>query len=188
MKRYTLLIVLFLILPLVTHAQKVSVEESLFGVQTGFLGIWGQHEYKLSNAIALRSEIGLDTGLFEGSFYDQTGYVFTPVISIEPRWYYNLKKRTSKSKPIANNSGNFLSLKTSYHPSWFVITNYDNIRIVSDISIIPTWSIRRNISNHFNFEAGLGIGYQYIFAKQAGYAENETELTVNLNLRIGYNF
>jgi len=179
---------IFFIFSAGVHAQKASVEESIFGVQAGFLGVWGQHEYKLSNSITLRSEVGLDTEIFGGSFYDKTGYIFTPVITLEPSWYYNLKKRLKKSKRIANNSGNLLSIKTSYHPSWFVISNYDNIRIVSDIAIIPTWSIRRNIGNHFNFEAGLGLGYQYTFAKQAGYTENEGELTANLNLRIGYNF
>lgn len=187
-KRVILVFSIFFISSSGALAQKATVEESVFGVQAGFLGVWVQNEYKLSNSIALRSEVGLDTELFGGSFYDRTGFVFTPVITLEPRWYYNLKKRVRKSKRIANNSGNFFSIKTSYHPSWFVISNYDNIRIVSDISIIPTWSIRRNIGNKFNFEAGLGIGYQYIFAKQAGYAENEGELTANLNLRIGYSF
>ncbi|MDZ7773173.1 MAG: hypothetical protein U5K31_10625 [Balneolaceae bacterium] len=187
--RNILSILIFLIaFPAGAHAQQANVEKTLYGVQAGFLGIWGHNEYRLSNAIALRSEVGLDTELFGGSIYDRTGYVFTPVLSLEPRWYYNLTNRLRKSRTIANNSGNFLSVKTSYHPSWFVISNYDNIRIVSDISIIPTWSIRRSIGRHFNFEAGLGIGYRYIFAKQAGYAENDSELAVNLNLRIGFHF
>ena len=64
------------------------------------------------------------------------------------------------------NQGNFLSIKTSYHPDWFVISNYDNINIISDISIIPTWGIRRNIGKHFNSETG--IGYRYILAKMQG--------------------
>jgi hypothetical protein len=69
----------------------------------------------------------------------------TPVITAEPRWYYNLNKRVNKSKRIDGNNGNFISLKTSYHPDWFVISNYDNINIISDISLVPTWGIRRNI-------------------------------------------
>lgn len=188
MKKIILAFSILFIFSAGAQAQTASVEPSIFGVQAGFLGIWGHNEYKLSNSIALRSEAGLDTEIFGGSFYDKNGYVFTPVLSLEPRWYYNLEKRARKSKIIAHNSGNFISIKTSYHPSWFVISNYDNIRIVSDISIIPTWSIRRNIGSDINIEAGLGIGYQYIFAEQAGYAENESDLTANLNLRIGYNF
>ena len=33
--------------------------------------------------------------------------------------------------------GHFISLKTSYHPDWFVISNTGNISVISDISIIP---------------------------------------------------
>ncbi len=112
----------------------------------------------------------------------------TPVITAEPRWYYNLNTRLSKSKNIEGNSENFISLKTSFHPDWFVISNYDTIKIISDISIVPTWGIRKNIGNNFNYETGIGLGYRYIFAKQAGYLENESDAVLNLHLRIGYRF
>ena len=168
--------------------QSASVEKSTFGIQTGYLGIWGYNEAKLTNKIVLRSEIGFDSGIWGGDFYDKTGFLLTPVLTLEPRWYYNLEKRKNNSKRIDGNSGNFISLKTSYHPDWFVISNYDNINIVSDISIIPTWGIRRNIGNHFNYETGIGLGYRYIFAKQAGYLQNESEVALNIHLRIGYKF
>jgi len=71
---------------------------------------------KLSKQILLRSEIGFDTEIWGGSFYDRTGFVLAPVITLEPRWYYNLNKRVKKDRRIDGNSGNFISLKTSYHP------------------------------------------------------------------------
>ena len=79
-------------------SQNASVEKSVFGIQTGFLGIWVHNESKLSNQIALRSEIGFDSGIWGGDFYDKTGFLMTPVITAEPRWYYNLNTRVSKSK------------------------------------------------------------------------------------------
>ena len=111
----------------------------------------------------------------------------TPVLTLEPRWYYNLDKGTSKSRPIFGNIGNFVSLKTSYHPDWFVISNSGNVGIISDISITPTWGIRRTLGGNFNYEIGIGIGYGHLFAKQAGYRYNESE-AANLHLRIGYRF
>ncbi len=173
---------------IITNAQDVQVEKSIFGIQTGFLGIWAHQEARLSSKIALRTELGFDSGIWGGAFYDKTGYLFTPVITLEPRWYYNLGKRLNKSRKINGNTGNFLTLKTSYHPDWFVISNYENIRIISEISFIPTWGIRRHIGNHFSLEAGIGIGYRYIFAKQAGYLENESDAALNLHLRLGYTF
>lgn len=187
MKKITLTLI-FCGLTLIAKSQTASVENSTFGVQTGFLGIWAQNETKLSNQIALRSELGFDSGIWGGSFYDKTGYVLAPVITLEPRWYYNLNKRVKKDKKIDGNSGNFISLKTSYHPDWFVISNYDNISIVSDISIIPTWGIRRNIGSHFTYETGIGIGYVHYFAKAAGYLEDKGEVMLNLHIRLGYRF
>ncbi len=170
------------------NSQTASVEKSTYGIQTGFLGIWGHNESKLTNTIALRTEIGFDSGIWGGDFYDGTGFLMTPVITLEPRFYYNLNKRIKKSHRIDGNSGNFISIKTSYHPDWFVISNTDNVSVISDISIVPTWGIRRNVGKHFTYETGIGIGYRYIFAKQAGFLENESEAALNLHLRIGYRF
>ncbi len=186
--RKILFTLLFFGLTLTAKSQNASVEKSTFGIQTGILGIWVHNESKLSNQVVLRSEIGFDSGIWGGTFYDKTGFLLAPVITLEPRWYYNLNKRLKKERRIDGNSGNFISLKTSFHPDWFVISNYDNLRIVSDISIVPTWGIRRNIGNHFTYETGFGVGYVYYFAKDAGFSENKSDVTVNLHLRIGYKF
>jgi len=183
-----LLLLSFCGLTTVTKSQTASVEQSTNGIQTGILGIWVHRETKLSNQIALRAEIGMDAGFWGGSIYPQNGYLMTPVIRLEPRWYYNLNKRISKSRNISGNGGNFLTLQTSYNPNWFVISNYDNAEVADQISIIPTWGIKRNIGNHFTYETGFGIGFRYFFAKSAGYIENEVEAALNFHLRIGYRF
>ena len=98
---------------------KASVEKSVFGIQTGFLGIWAQHEAKLSNQLALRTELGFDYSYIKGWVLNDRrfigynhGYVLTPVLILEPRYYYNLNKRVSKQRNISNNSGNFITLTT----------------------------------------------------------------------------
>ncbi len=175
-------------LTFIAKSQNSSVEKSTYGIQMGLLGVWAHQEVKLSDKIALRTEVGMDAGFWFGNFYPKNGYLMTPVIMLEPRWYYNLDKRISKSKSISGNSGNFLTLQTSFHPNWFVISNYKNVEIANQISIIPTWGIKRNIGNHFTYEAGIGIGYRYIFAKNVGYSKNEGQAAMNIHLRIGYRF
>lgn len=165
-----------------------SVEKSIFGIQTGFMGLWGYNESGLSNTIALRSELGFDGGFWGGIVYEKTGFILAPVITAEPRLYYNLKKRTAKSRSIDNNSSNFVALKLRYHPDWFAISNYEGVSVVSDISIIPTWGIRRRIGKHFNYEVGAGLAYRYFFAKSAGYSKNESNAALDLTARIGYTF
>lgn len=179
---------LFFGLTFIVKAQNPSVEKSMYGVQTGFLGIWAHNESRLSNSIALRTEIGFDTGFWGGDFYDKMGFILTPVINLEPRVYYNLNKRVKNSRHIDGNSGNFLSIKATYHPDWFVISNTQDLRIISDISVIPTWGIRRTLWYYVAYEAGIGVGYRYILAKQAGFVANESEVAVNLHLKIGFRF
>jgi len=174
----------------IAKSQNASVEETTCGLQTGVLGIWLYSESKLSNTIALRTEIGFDFGIWESTYYDDfdSPFILTPVFVLEPRFYYNLNNRSNDSERIDGNSGNFIALKMGYHPDWFVLFNPDDAPVVSDISIIPTWGIRRNIGEHFNYEAGIGVGYSYTFAKSAGYSEDKGEIELNMHLRIGYRF
>ncbi|MEP2023098.1 MAG: hypothetical protein ABJI85_00455, partial [Reichenbachiella sp.] len=69
-------------LTLIAKSQNTSVEKSTFGLQTGVLGIWAYNEAKLSNTIALRTEIGFDFGIWETTYYDDydSPIILTPVI------------------------------------------------------------------------------------------------------------
>jgi hypothetical protein len=184
----SLLTLIFCGLTLVAKSQTASVEQSVFGIQTGLLGVWVHNEAKLSNQIALRSELGLDTGVYGSDSNNIDSFLLAPTITLEPRWYYNLNRRESKSKRIDGNSGNFIAIKTTFHPDWFTISSEDNINLISDISIIPTWGIRRNIGNHFNYEAGFGVGYVHYFKEDNVVLLYESGVAVNLHLRIGYRF
>ena len=167
--------------------QTASVEKSTFGIQTGLLGVWAHNELRLADEIALRTEIGMNVGIFGGLFYPKTGFVMLLVITVEPRWYYNLDKRVRKSKSIAGNSGNFISIQTSYHPDWFYISNYDKLITFNTITVVPTWGIRRNIGEHFTYETAFGLGYGHQFRSSKGYEDIEG-LAANIHLRIGYKF
>lgn len=170
------------------QAQEAQVEKSIFGIQTGYFGIWANNESRLSKLIALRSEVGLDASLAGGSFYGGTVFSMYPTISVEPRWYYNLNKRARKSKTTANNSGNFLSVKNSFRPDWFVLSTDGASDTFADVLVEPTWGIRRNIGKHFNYELGTGIYFRYVLWKREGFPSNDLEAGPNLNLRVGYTF
>jgi len=179
-------------------AQTVSVEKSIFGIQTGFTGLWLNNESKLSNSLVLRSEIGVEHDFTVGDHYDGAGFILQPVLTIEPKYYYNLEKRNSKGKITAKNSGNYISIKTSYHADWFVINLDKNITKTADLAIIPTWGLRRQIGNHFNYETGVGLGYRIVYLKANynngnyqnvdDFAKNKNQYTPYLHLRIGYIF
>lgn len=179
---------IFISLSIISRAQDASVEKSVFGVQTSLLGLYIHNEFKLTDALALRSEAGFYSEFQTGSVHGKIGYSLNPVLIVEPRFYYNLSKRVLRSKDISNNSGNFVTLKTIFRPVQFVISNYETQNRKSSISIVPTWGLRRNIGSHFNYENGVGFGYTFFFANKAGYSNIIGEAAVNLHLRIGYVF
>jgi hypothetical protein len=193
-----ILALIFLGLNLNANCQTVGVEKTFFSIQTGLAGIWINNETKLSNSIALRSEIGIEHDFFVGDQYDEAGFILQPVLTLEPRYYYNLEKRNSRGKKTSKNSGNYLSLKTSYHPDWFVLNLDENNTKTADLSIIPTWGIKRQIGSNFTYEAGLGLGYRIVYLKPNYYngssqnvddvSTNRNQYTPYLHLRIGYTF
>ncbi len=185
---YLLMMILFFQPIFSQETQTASVEKSIFGIQSGLLGVWVNNESRLTNQLALRAEVGYNLSLFGGSFYPKTGFLMKPVISVEPRWYYNLESRKSKSRNISGNSGNFFTVQCSYSPNKLALSNYDNIKIISNLSIIPTWGIRRTVGKHFTYETAIGIGNNHFYAKNAGYASDKNYASLNLHLRLGYTF
>lgn len=169
-------------------SQEKSIEKSIFNVQTGLAGIWANNELQLVDNLALRSEIGLTAGFWGGSHYEKTGFLLSPLVRLEPRYYYNIERRISKGKNIDNNSANFFSLKSTYYPDWFVVSNYSNLKAISGFSIVPTYGFRRSFSSDFHYEFSFGLGYRHLNLKKIGYRENQSGLMPDLTLRVGYSF
>lgn len=181
--------IIFLLVFQTNYSQNTIIENSLFNIQTGVLGTWLNNEVKLTNNIVLRNEIGLDAGILGGKINDNTSVFLTPVINLEPRWYYNMDSRFNKNKNISNNAANFFTTSLSYHPDWFIISSKDNVNVYNQLSIIPKWGIRRNIAkSNFNYELGIGLGYRFYFLKQYGFTKNDGETALDLHIRIGYTF
>jgi len=181
MKKIILLFIAIISLSSFAQTKTPSVEKSIYGVQTGFLGIWFHNENRLSDKIALKSEIGLDFGIGKTMFDDEITFASVPSINLEPRLYYNFKKRLAKNKNIAKNSGNYISIKTTYNPDWFIISNKDNLAFNDQLRVIPSWGIKRTYGNHFTLETGAGAGLNFI--------KNYPALIyIDLHFRIGYTF
>ena len=184
--KYIILLILFLCLYKINAQESTaSVEQSVFGVQTGLLGVWAHNEAKLSNTIALRSEVGLDAG-FGGSENDLE-FVLVPVLRLEPRWYHSLKRRAEKGRNTAKNSANFLGLGVWYYPDLFVISGFEQVDISNSLVIVPKYGLKRTYWEHFTLEAGGGVGYFRIFNGETADDFN-SGVAIDLHLRIGYTF
>lgn len=128
---------------------------------------------------------------------------FQPVLSFEPRWYYNSRKRVGNSNNTFHNSGNYATIAFQYYPK---ILAYSPSRDTSKklifnsnepnggLYFVPTWGIRRNISYRWNFELGAGFGVDLIelfglgsrTLKEIEYGGDD--FIFNVHLRIGYKY
>lgn len=164
------------------------LERSIYGIQIGLVGIYTYDEHRIGKEITLRTELGYDAGpfYFDGNNF-RSSLTFSPVISLEPRWYYNLDRRVSKSKKVAGNTGSFLSIKISYDPDWLVFNTSNNTRTVgaNELSIVPTWGLRRSFGKNLTFETGFGLGYGRILDSSVTDANS---LIGNIHLRFGFDF
>lgn len=160
MKKFTLLIIFYLVYFISfsqkKSSEKVSVEKSILSIQTGYFGTWINHELKLHNQFALRTEIGSEYRLkfaIKQSFDSLKNQVS---IFLEPKYYFNLTKRESKNKNIKNNAANYISLRTNFN----ILNNLENGEIYFN-TLTPTFGIRRNITSHINLELSFGYGISY---------------------------
>ncbi len=192
MKHLTTIILFFILCVPTVKAQQASVEKSVWGIQTLMLPLSVYNEAKLTNSIALRSELAWGFGWTSGSYIDNSAqWAAVPYLGVEPRWYYNLNRRTQRGKRIDGNSGNYLSLYSGFQPGFGITSK--NVDLFPSIYIVPTYGLKRNIGRYFNFEAALGIGYGWEFEKYtspySGKHRNTDSGTVyNIRLTFGYVF
>jgi hypothetical protein len=174
--------------------EKVSVEKSLFGTQLGLISTSFYYETQLQRKISLRAEIGLALTFSTKDYEDpamqnETATLIVPYLTLEPRWYYGLDRRKRLGKKTYNNSSNYVSLATSYISSKTPITNSGDFDVVSAITIVPKYGIRRAFAKHFNYEFSAGVGYQYnIFSEASGCDCEHNNTTLDIQARIGYDF
>jgi hypothetical protein len=176
------------------EAEKVSVEKNLYGAQLGYPSASFYYETQLQRKITLRTEIGLTLetstkDYADPAMKDEYSTLIVPYLTLEPRWYYSLDRRKRLGKKTYNNSSNYVSLATSYISAKTPIINNDDFDVASAITIIPKYGIRRAFAKHFNYEFSGGIGYQYnVFSKTDGCNCDHNNTTIDLQIRIGYDF
>jgi hypothetical protein len=176
------------------EVEKVSVEKSLFGAQLGLLSTGFYYEAQLQRKISLRTEIGFSLVLSSKDYADpaikdETATLIVPYVTLEPRWYYGLDRRKRLGKNIYNNSSNYVSLANTYYSNNTPIINNGNFDVVSAITVIPKYGIRRAFAKHFNYEFSAGFGYQYnIFSAASGCNCDHSITEIDIQARIGYDF
>ncbi|VAW16582.1 hypothetical protein MNBD_BACTEROID03-2708 [hydrothermal vent metagenome] len=208
MKRFSIILLIFLLYSINTKAQ--IVDESINGIQIGALGIWWNNETGLNKNWAFRTEFGYEAPLFiqvktitNGSIvsFEESQApllyqypLFLPVGSLGVRWYYNSRKRQGNSKNTFHNSGDFASGAFRYYPRFLAYSPKDvDINADGGLFLTLAWGMRRNINYRWNFEfkTGLGLDIFNFFSDGSNFeynAKGSDNYLFNFTLRIGYKY
>lgn len=90
-----------------------------------------------------------------------------PGITVEPRLYTNMERRSLRGRNVRNNSSDFISVKTRIYT-----LDFDNVYC----SVIPAYGIRRG-GEHWFREYTFGLGWHSMGG-----------MLPHLNFRLGYTF
>jgi hypothetical protein len=126
-----------------------------------------EYERKLG-ASAFSLNMGLGYGYFKTGNFSQIisskGYTIVP--TLEPRFYYDLKKRIAKGKSVNNLSGNYVSIlvNTSFSNANLVGLRTSNDSVLFDMHtygtrfyIEPKWGMQRRLFKNGFMDLGIAL-------------------------------
>lgn len=157
LKKWVCVVVSLLSLSPLAAQQVVSTHS----VSVELAGLMYAYECPLGDRFSLVARVGTQAGiqyLSSGSFWGEREHRWSvglyPVLSVEPRYYYNLPKRYEAGKNTFKNSGAFLSCNLQYDfPPYYRHQVEDKGGFV----VTPFWGFRRVWYRHLLFELGGGL-------------------------------
>lgn len=157
------------------HAQTPKAVSN-HSVTLNLVGVDYAYEQHLGGPFTIIGRAGLGSGMewTNSDFY----YTINPVLSAEPRWYYNFNRRVGMGRSTEGNAGSFLSLEYRY---LFPSVASNGAERAYPVYLTPTWGMRRVYGGHWLLEFNTGVSFMRD-------TQGETDWAPRLNLRFGYKF
>lgn len=139
-----------------------STTEALTKIEVMTPGI--SHELPVGDIHTIRAKLSVlsvvrSAVVFSDRFQTGVRSHWFPVVDLQYRRYSNLTKRKDKGKRSAQNSGNYLALKTiAYLPEQF-----NNFELDDSIWLGPIWGMQRQFSDRWSLDFAAGLGYEFRF-------------------------
>jgi hypothetical protein len=168
--------------------------ESLHSVNVGYPDVGYSYEHALGKQFSINVEAGANWSFQYGAnnvestpivqvpninqpkeyTKNSTEITFSPILQLEPRYYYNVNKRF-KGDRFTNNSASFFCISSGVRLDRFSFRNN-----ASEFYLVPKWGFRRAMGNHFIFESKIGGGLQF--------RQQVTKFVPGLDIKFGYVF
>ncbi len=113
-----------------------------------------------------------------------------PQMTIDGRYYYNLRRRMLMGKSGNGLSANYISLGVMYRGIYMNL-NYDNYTFKDDISFVGIklgYGIQRIISDHLYLNINLGIAYGIQNSYRGGPIMKKNRGIFDFGFGVGYRF
>jgi len=147
----------FITLGFISLAQNTKLRP-LTKLDLGLQGIGLGFERRLGNSTSIDLSAGIGGGydIWENSFtyviemFSPSGY-----ISVNPKFYYNRKKRIAKGRSVELNGGNYIGIRIKYTTRGIA----ENPGAWDALLFNLHWGLQRAIAERWTVNTHLGIGY-----------------------------
>ncbi|HEY1054877.1 MAG TPA: hypothetical protein VGE24_07065 [Emticicia sp.] len=148
---------------LIKSALRVAYNPSatIFSANQGQV-VDGVHCKYPDNILQFEQKIGVDKSLIASFFMNRKSndLVWNTNISLEGRWYYQMKKRINEGKQQPNITGVYMSLRGESNSYEYNLT----APVASDKILLPTVMFRATSTYSFNWGWQFGNGLDYSFS------------------------
>lgn len=155
-----------------------SLNISLNKIGFTFIGLHYSYEKQVdfNKSLLLSTEVVYDFYKKGGLSGDESGWGLTPLLFIEPRWYFNLKERQKNNKKTVFNAANYLGFIIGYR--FRPIVN-ENIINEGNFFFVPNIGFQRTIGKKISIDPKFG----YAFLLRG---TGESSSSVFLDLRVSF--
>jgi hypothetical protein len=99
-----------------------------------------------------------------------------------------MNSRNEKGKNTSANAANFISINSRAKINPRILLGTKNVNNFNELSIVPSWGIRRNLTSRLHFEGMIGIGYFYSDTYDLNQGYKTSYYDYDLQVRLGYTF
>ncbi|MDO5981858.1 hypothetical protein [Flavivirga spongiicola] len=172
---------MFCIIPIFSQETQNNSLENLF--RLNFLSPGLGFDWAVSDKSLISTDLGIGySGAFdEITLIENNGfqYVIAPFIGVQYKLIYNRDKRMKEGKPIAFNSGNFVSIRVRGRGASIA----DNVTRTDDVDFLigPTWGLQRAFGK-LHFLVDVGPTYYFDTLGNSGFFPLNIQVKLGLNL------
>lgn len=165
--------------------ESASVEDNLVKVETLFPNLLGlSYEKKISQQISIYSMLGFvyygkGATTYITLFGPSEYYAITPQITVQARFYHNLKKRAALDRNIAYNSANYVGFATRFFHQSFFLSDSDSLpRGPAVLDLMLSYGLQRSFFKRMNFDVAIQPGIEI--------SQGQATAFIGLNLQLGF--